>query len=149
MRKLIPTKLKISVYNALVNSQLSYAIPIWGGFSSHDALRPLFLLKERAVRNLFSIKRESKHVKGHTKRKFSEVGILSVYNVYNYAILLHWAKPIILREPLFLCHLLRLALSEYQSDRNFQPCFKLTHYQNITSVTRDLNFGILCSSPSN
>ena len=84
-----------------------------------------------------------------TKRKFSEVGILSVYNVYNYAILLHWAKPIILREPLFLCNLLRLALSEYQSDRIFQPCFKLTHYQNITSVTRDLNFGILCSSPSN
>ena len=149
MRKVIPKKLKISVYNALVNSQLSYAIPIWGGFSSHDALRPLFLLQKIALRNLFSIKRESKHVKGHTKRKFNELGILTVYNVYNYATLLHLAKLIILREPLFLCNLLRLTLSEYPSNRIFQPCFKLTHYQNNFCYQGPKLWNTLCSSPSN
>ena len=108
MRRVIPKKLKISVYNAIVNSQLSYAIPVWGSFATGDSLRPLFLLQKRALRNLFCIRRESKHVKGHTKSTFNEHRILTVYNVYNYMTILHLAKIIALSEPIFLCKLLKL-----------------------------------------
>ncbi len=32
MRKVIPRKLKNSVYNCIVNSQLSYGISVWGAY---------------------------------------------------------------------------------------------------------------------
>ena len=38
--------------------------------------------------------------KVNTKGNFNESGILTVYNVYNYATLIHLAKLMILREPL-------------------------------------------------
>ena len=47
MRRIIPKDLKISVYNAIVNSQLSYAIPVWGGFATNDSLKPLFIVQKR------------------------------------------------------------------------------------------------------
>ena len=148
MRKVLPEKLKINVYNALVNSQLTYAIPVWGGFASHDSLKPLFLLQKRALRNLFSIKRESKHVKGHTKGKFNELSILTVYNLYNYATLLHLAKLIILKEPAILCKLMKLSLSDLRSNRIFLPCLKLNHYQNNFCYLGPKLWNLLCSSPS-
>ncbi len=89
MRKLIPKNLKISVYNAIVNAQFSYAIPVWGSFASNDSLNSIFLLQKRALRNFFSIKRVSKHIRGHTKPTFNKHGILSIYNVYNYMSLVH------------------------------------------------------------
>ena len=61
----------------MINSQLSYAIPVWGGFDSHDSLQDIFLLQKRALRNLFSIKKTSMHVRGHTKKVFSQYNILT------------------------------------------------------------------------
>ena len=131
MRNVIPKKLKVSVYNAIVNSQLTYAIPVWGSFSkNNDSLRHLFLLQKRALRNLFAIKRESKHVRGHTKSTFNKYKILTVYNLYNYMTLLHLAKLIRLQEPTFLCKLLKLDVTGYRNNRIYQPNFTLNHYQN-------------------
>ena len=70
MRKVIPKKMKSSVYNALVNSQLPYAISVWGGNASGDRLQPLFTLQKRALRNLYGLRRVSKHIKAHTKLIF-------------------------------------------------------------------------------
>ena len=74
-------------------------------FKTQDSLKPLFVLQKRALRNLFSIKRESKYVKGHTKSKFNELSILTVYNLYNYATLLHLIKLLYLKKPMYLYEL--------------------------------------------
>ena len=148
MRKVLPKKLKISVYNAIVNSQLSYAIPVWGGFANHDSLRPLFVLQKKALRNLFCIKRESKHVPGHTKSSFNHYRILTVYNIYNYMTILHIAKIIALREPEFLCRLLQLDPVNGRSSRIYQPKLNLSHYQNNFCYQGPKNWNIICSSDS-
>ena len=72
MRKVIPTSLTTSVYNALVNSQLSYAISVWGADESGNKLKPLFTIQKRCLRNLFGIKNDSKYIRGHTKNTFNE-----------------------------------------------------------------------------
>ena len=149
MRKVIPKSLQISVYNAIINSQFSYAIAVWGAFRSYDSLKPLFLLQKRALRNLFSIKRESKYVKGHTKSKFNELGILTVYNLYNYATLLHLAKLLTLKKPQYLCELLGLHdMSEGRRNRITPPKLKLSHYQNNFCYQAITLWNNLCSSPS-
>ncbi len=146
MRKVIPKKLKVSAYNAIVNSQLSYAIPVWGAFASNDSLRPLFLLQKRALRNLFCIKRESKHIQGHTKSTFNQNRILTVYNTYNYMTILHLAKLIALRQPDFLCKLLKINPLENRSKRVYQPKLNLNHYQNNFCYQGPKYWNNMCSS---
>ena len=149
MRHVIPKKLKISVYNAIVNSQLTYAIPVWGGFSkNNDSLRHLFLLQKTALRNLFELKRESKYVKGHTKSTFNEYRILSVYNLYNYMTLLHLAKIIRLQEPTYLCKLLKLDSTTHRNNRVFQPSLSLNHYQNNFCYNGPKLWNYLSTSPT-
>ena len=101
MRKLISTNLKSSVYNAIVNSQMSYAISVWGGTVTNDKLQPLFRLQKRALRNLYSIKRISKFIRGHTKDVFLRHIILTIYNVYNYMCIINMCKLIKCKEPIF------------------------------------------------
>ncbi len=60
---------------------MSYAISVWGSYSNVDRLKPLFMLQKRALRNLYGIRRVSKHVKGHTKLIFAKQNILAVYNI--------------------------------------------------------------------
>ena len=127
---------------------MTYALPVWGGFTAQDTLKPLFILQKRALRNLFSIKRESKYVRGHTKSKFNELGILTVYNLYNYATLLHLAKLIILKEPVILCNLMKLSNTDPRGNRIFLPCLKLSHYQNNFCYLGPKLWNLLCSSPS-
>ena len=49
MRNVIPKNLKVSVYNAIVNSQFSYAISVWGGYATSDSLKPIFLLQKKVA----------------------------------------------------------------------------------------------------
>lgn len=65
MRKVIHKKLSATIYNDIVNSQLSYAIPVWGG--NENNLNKLFILQKRALRNLFGVKKVSNFIKGHKK----------------------------------------------------------------------------------
>ncbi len=132
MRRVIPKKLKISVYNSIVNSQLSYGIPVWGAFSITNYLNPLFVLQKRALRNLFSIRKVSKHIKGHTKLVFGKHNILSVYNIYNYMTILSIDKLFKLKKPQYLCDLLNInSESDKRHNRiEYVPKFKCSHYQS-------------------
>ena len=131
MSRVIPYKLRTTIYNAIINSQLSYAIPVWGGFDGHDSLQEIFLLQKRALRNLFSIKKTSLHVRGHTKKVFSQYNILTVYNIYSYMTILHLAKLIASKTPLYLYDLMRLGYSsETRNNRVYEPHLSLKHYMN-------------------
>ena len=148
MSRVIPQKLRTTVYNAIVNSQLSYAIPIWGGFDGHDSLRKIFLLQKKALRNLFCIKRISKYVKGHTKAIFANCNILNVYNVYNYMTTLHLAKLIICKEPEYLYDVLRLdTSSDTRNSRIYQPNLSLKHYMNNFCFQGPKMWNLFSSSP--
>ena len=83
MRNIINKTLRSSVYNALVNSHLSYAISVWGYGASESKLKQLFVLQKQCLRNLFKIRKVSKYIKGHTKPIFDENRILTVHNLYH------------------------------------------------------------------
>ena len=149
MRKIIPIKLKTSVYNAIVNSQMSYAINVWGSTASCDKLKPLLMLQKRALRNLFSIRRVSKHVKGHTKSIFHKYNILTVYNMYNYMTILSIGKLVKMNEPVYLCESLRLNIANpTHKNRLYIPKFKLSHYQNNYCFQAPKMWNLLSSSVS-
>ena len=84
MRRIITKNLRTSVYNALINCHLAYGISIWGSSASQVKLKNIFILQKKAIRNLFGIKKESKNVKGHTKRTFNDNNILTVHNLASY-----------------------------------------------------------------
>ena len=145
MRKVIPKKLGSTIYNAIVNSQLSYAISVWGG--RHSDLNRLFLLQKRALRNLFSIKKVSKFVLGHTKQVFLDKKILSVFNIYNHATILSFAKMIRNKEPEYLCKLLHIydpILS--RNNRVYQPSLQLEHYKLNFCYSAPKLWNTLCNS---
>ena len=127
---------KKSVYNALLNSQLTYAITVWGGSLEGDLLKPLFLLQKRALRNLFGLRKVSKHIKAHTKRVFYEHNILTVYNIYNYMTVISLFKLIKQKVPLTLCKLLNIDGDDcILKARNKRlkitiPKLRLNRYQN-------------------
>ncbi len=147
MRKVLPPKLKTSVYNAIVNSQLSYAITVWGGSMTGDKLKPLFLLQKRALRNLYSIRRVSKHIKGHTKSVFQKHNILTVYNIYNYMIICCIGKLVGLSEPVYLFQILRLDMPN-QRHTLFVPKLSRNHYQNSFCYQAPKLWNLLSSSAS-
>ena len=132
MRRIIPKKLKTNVYNAIVNSQLSYAISVWGAHTVSDNLKQLFILQKRALRNLFCLRKASKYVEGHTKSTFTKHGILSVYNIYNYMTILSMDKLLKLKEPQYLYELLNLNSDHARRNNRigYIPKFKCNHYQN-------------------
>ena len=151
MRRIIPKKLKNSVYNAIVNSQLSYAISVWGAHSVSDNLKQLFILQKKALRNLFCIRKTSKYVKGHTKSTFTKHGILSVYNIlYNYTTILSIDKLFKLKEPQYLNELLNL--NSEQARRNnrigYIPKFKCSHYQSNYCYQGPYLWNLLASNAS-
>ena len=145
MRKVIPKKLGTTIYNAIVNSQISYAIAVWGGRESD--LQKLFLLQKRALRNLFGIKKVSKFVRGHTKQVFHSHKILTVYNIYNHATFLNFAKMIFNKEPEYLCKLLNIydpIMS--RNNRIFQPSLSLEHYKINFCYSAPKLWNAMCNS---
>ena len=148
MRKIISNNMKNSVYNAIVNSQLSYAISVWGGSADKDVLKPLFYLQKQALRNLFSIKRASKHVKGHTKLIFSERKILTVYNIYTYKTTLNVAKLMATGIPQVLCNVLNLeSTCKTRNNRLFLPKYQCNRYQNSFCYQAPKLWNLFASSP--
>ena len=128
MSKVIPKKLKTSVYNAVINAQLSYGISVWGANNDTNRLEHLFSLQKMALRILFGIKKVSKYVKGHTKETFEKHSILTVYNLYNYMTILNMAKLIKLGKPAFLVDIMRLDTLG-RNNRVFLPLLKCKQYQ--------------------
>lgn len=127
MRKVITPSIRNSVYNALVNSNLSYAISVWGSGACRNKLKPLFIIQKRCIRNLFGIHKLSRFRKGHTKNVFNSNNILTIYNLYYYFTLSDIAKLRQLRIPEYLCALLNINVNK---DRMTIPLLKTNHYQN-------------------
>ena len=127
MRNIINSNLRISVYNALVNSHLSYAISVWGNGANVIKLKPLFVLQKKCLRNLFKIRRESKLIRGHTKSTFNENKILTVHNLYTYFTLTSVASLHLRKNPIYLYDLLKIEESKH---RMFIPLLSTNHYQN-------------------
>ena len=148
IRRTIPNNLKNCVYNALVNSQMSYAISVWGGSACGDKLKHLFKIQKMALRTLFNVKRVSKFIKGHTKGVFSEHGILTIYNVYNYMTIINIRKLMKLEAPLFLYRLLNLHIYNSNNSRLYLPKLKLNQYQNNFCYQAPKLWNTLISSPT-
>ena len=127
MRRVISQSLRKSVYNALVNSNLSYAISVWGSGGCRSKLKPLFVIQKRCLRNLFGIRKRSKHQKGHTKSIFNSNNILTIYNLFYYFTLSDIAKIRQLKSPEYLYTLLKI---NGDKDRMDIPLLKTSHYQN-------------------
>ena len=126
MRRIITKNLRSSVYNALVNSHLSYGISVWGSSASQTKLNNLFYRK-KAIRNLFGIKKESKNVKGHTKHTFNDNKILTVHNLSSYFTVTCISKVRLQKTPTYLYELLSI---DNTAPRILLPLLNSSHFQN-------------------
>ena len=77
----------LSVYYALVHSQLMYGISTWESGGSISNLCCLFSTQKKCIRSLFRVKRISILCPGHTNSTFTAYKILTVHNLYFYSIL--------------------------------------------------------------
>ena len=88
LRKSLPAKLRVSVYHALIQSHVSYAISVWGSGGNPNKLMPVFKCQKHALRCLFSLKGSSnKYSKPGTKTTFNDHHILTVHNQYLLSVL--------------------------------------------------------------
>ena len=87
IRRCIPKAMLLSVYYALVNSQLMYGISIWGSGGSISNLCCLFSAQKKCIRSLSRVKRISILCPGHTKSTYTAYKILTVHNLYFYSVL--------------------------------------------------------------
>ena len=127
MRRVISPALRKSVYNALVNSNFSYAISVWGSGGCRSKLHPLFVIQKQCLRNLFGIRKRSVFIKGHTKNTFNVNNILTMYNLFLYFTLTDLSKIRQLEQPEYLYSLLKIT---NEKDRMIVPLLKTSQYQN-------------------
>lgn len=77
-----PKDMMVSIYNALVQSNLSYGISVWGSGGDRNRLSRLFTLQKKAIRTTFKIKKSNKYILGPTKLSFNSHNILTIHNLY-------------------------------------------------------------------
>jgi hypothetical protein len=94
LRKSLPKSLRTSVFNAIIQSTITYAISVWGSGGCKSKLMPVFVAQKQAVRSLYGIRRINRYLRGHTKSCFNNNRILSVYNLYQYTIISETSKLI-------------------------------------------------------
>ena len=87
LRKTAPKRMLVSIFNALVQSYISYGISVWGHGGETSKLKDLFVAQKRAIRNIFGVRRINKVQAGHTKSAFTDNNILTVHNLYYKSIL--------------------------------------------------------------
>ena len=81
MRKTLPKSLRIAVFNALIQSHLSYGISVWGCGGDSNRLKKVFIAQKKAIRNAFGVRRVNKDIPGNTKIVFNNNNILTVHNI--------------------------------------------------------------------
>ena len=88
LRKSLPARLRTSVYHALIQSHINYAISVWGSGGLYNKLLPIFKCQKHALRCLFSL-RSNPGVHGlpGTKTTFNTNKILTVHNQYFLSVL--------------------------------------------------------------
>ena len=82
IRKTVPRILLVSIFNALIQSHLSYGISVWGCGGDTAKLQKLFVAQKKAIRTVFGVRRIKKHLVGNTKSTFNENNTLTVHNLY-------------------------------------------------------------------
>lgn len=75
-KKHLPLKIKIMLYNALIESHLSYCITIWGAPSTH--LKKLEISQKKVVRSILGSSYNS-----HADPLFAKLKILKIKDLYN------------------------------------------------------------------
>ena len=75
----IPVAMKKMIFSALIQSQLSYCIGIWGG-ASESVIKPLVKIQKRALR----LVNESHHIK-HCDPMFASIGCLKFRDMHRMA----------------------------------------------------------------
>ena len=71
MHKTLPKSLRIAVFNALLQSHLSYGISVWGCGGDSNRLKKVFIAQKKAIRNAFAVMRVNKDIPGNTKIVFN------------------------------------------------------------------------------
>lgn len=103
LRKSLPPHLTKPVFNALVNSQLSYAISVWGG--NFKLRNKLFVFQKRAIRSLYGLWKKRTNIKKFklltgTKKTFINNDHLTIHNLYHYSIITESFKALSSSTPL-------------------------------------------------
>ena len=116
VKKFIPKKENLKLYNALFTPHLTYCISVWGGISDYK-LSKIFALQKRCIRLLFGTeltfdrpgyraRTYTEHtapknfVLEHTKPLFNENGFLGLRNLYKYFTLLELFKILKYKSPI-------------------------------------------------
>ena len=129
IRHHIPEENYKSIYYSLFESHLTYCITVFGG-AKNTHLEKLFRVQKHCIRILFGnldeymekfstcarVRKFCEQVLGaefyckeHTKPVFSKLGILAVYNIYNYHMCLEVLKILKFRLPMSLYKLFQLS----------------------------------------
>jgi exonuclease III len=85
MRRLIPQKSKILIYDTLAQSHLMYMSPTWG-LASGKAITTLQVLQNRALRNVYDIPRETSRINLYTHQVGNHLPIRGIcaFNIAKY-----------------------------------------------------------------
>ena len=76
VKRTLPHKIKLMIYNSLVKSRLEYGIEIWGG-APKTALKPLILLQKNILRNIINAKYNA-----HTGPIAAKMSTLNITDLY-------------------------------------------------------------------
>ncbi len=129
MEKFVPKDIRRTIYHTLFESHLTYRISVWGGVSSNKLVK-VFNAQKHCLRILFGDREAyldkfktsarsrstGEQILGHefyelehSKPLFNQLGILNVYNQYNYHTLLATFKILKLHVPISLFFLFTIS----------------------------------------
>jgi hypothetical protein len=84
IRKTVPRTLLVSIFNAFIQSHLSYGVLVWGCGGDTTKLNDLFIAQKKAIRTVFGVRRINKYLVGSTKSTFNDNRVLTVHNLNHY-----------------------------------------------------------------
>ena len=80
VRNILPTRVKLTIYNSLFRSHIEYGILAWGN-ATDIHLKPLKLLQKKAVRNVVSAP-----YLAHTDEIFQDLELLRLSEIYKFQV---------------------------------------------------------------
>lgn len=87
-RHILPTSLKLTLYNALFYSHVNYCHLVWGT-ATHSCLRKIHMLQKRVLRYAFNVSYGSP-----SKGLFLTAGVVQIYELYRYRLSISYKTEI-------------------------------------------------------
>lgn len=84
LKSTVPQKILRSIYYALVQPYLLYALPLWGSNHSCKLFKDIFILQKKALRIITNRTNKIHKMFQHTKQLFKKTNILTIHNLYYY-----------------------------------------------------------------